>query len=58
MDTLNKKDNIIKSFCSVWFWVLGFVFDELCVRVTSEREVGYRVITKANTSGKMSKMKP
>ena len=43
-----KTDNIIKSFCFVWF-VLGFIFDELCVRVTSKREVDYEVVTKENT---------
>ena len=53
---LTETDNIIKSFCSVWS-VLGFVFNELCVRVTSERKVSYGVVTKASTSGKVSKIK-
>ena len=35
---------------SVWS-VLGFVFDKKCVRVTSEREVGYGIVTKSNTGG-------
>ena len=35
---------------SVWS-VLGFVFDKKCVRVTSEMEVGYRVVTKWSTCG-------
>ena len=33
---------------SVWS-VLGFVFDKKCVRVTSEREVGYGVVTEWRT---------
>ena len=37
--------------------ILGFVFDELCIRVTSEREVGYRVLTEAIRGSKVSKMK-
>ena len=35
---------------SVWS-VLGFVFDKKCVRVTSEKEVGYGVITEWKTNG-------
>ena len=54
---LTEADNIIKSFCSVWS-VLDFVFNELCVRLTSEREVSYGVVMKASTSDKVSKMKP
>ena len=42
---------------SVWS-ILGFVFDELCVRVTSEREVGYGVLTEGITESKVLKMKP
>ena len=37
------------------FWVL---FLMSCVRVTSEREVGYRVLTEGITGSKVSKMKP
>ena len=31
------------------FWVLFFI--KKCVRVTFEREVGYRVVTEASTGG-------
>ena len=37
--------------------ILGFVFDELCIRVTSEREVGYGVLTEEIIGSKVSKMK-
>ena len=30
---------------------LGFVFDKKCVRVTSNREVGNRIVTEGITSG-------
>ena len=33
---------------SVWS-ILGFAFDKKCVRVMSEREVGYRVVTERST---------
>ena len=33
---------------SVWS-ILGFAFDKKCVRVMSEREVGYRVVTEKST---------
>ena len=33
---------------SVWS-VLSFVFDKKCVRVMSEREVGYEIVTERST---------
>ena len=38
------------KFGSVWS-VLGFVFDKKYVRVVSEREVGYGVVTEGSTCG-------
>ena len=35
---------------SVWS-ILAFVFDELCVRVMSKKEVNYEVVTKGSTYG-------
>ena len=32
-------------------YVLGFVFDKKCVRVTSESKVGYEVVTEESIGG-------
>ena len=42
---------------SVWS-VLSFVFDKKCVRLTSDREVGNRIVTDKAQVGWMSKIKP
>ena len=41
-------------FWSVW----AFVFDMLCVRVTSKGKVGYGIVTVGIIGGKVSKLKP